>query len=188
MTSNAETSSYTQNVHDCLLEDSALEVIHDQVDNVEFPWIDNDVIQYCGDAHLSDRARLENEQDLDDEENFSSIPTPPSSTYNSYLEAEKDLHHFSRREGIESTLCGGIVKNKNQNIYKRLICAKGSRRVLGKSRETYPSTGPIRASKITGCKWAISIITSNIAEPGQGIWLTRLLHICKVFWGGGCWI
>ncbi len=59
MTSNAETSSYTQDVHDCLLEDSALEVLHDQMDNVEFPWIDNDVNQYCGDAHQSDRARLE---------------------------------------------------------------------------------------------------------------------------------
>ncbi|KAI0995121.1 hypothetical protein K3495_g13060 [Podosphaera aphanis] len=106
MTSNAETSSYTQDVHDCLLEDSVLEVFHKKMDNIEFPGIDNDVNQYCGDAHQSDRARLGKfafvsfsndivvlpliEQDLDDEENFSSLPTPPSSTYNSYLEAEKD--------------------------------------------------------------------------------------------------
>ncbi|KAI0996315.1 hypothetical protein K3495_g11865 [Podosphaera aphanis] len=162
-------------MNDCLLEDSALEGLDDQMNNVEFPWIDNDVNQYCGDAHQSDRARLENEQDLDDEENFSSIPTPPRSTSNSYLEAEKDLHDFSWREGFEITLGGGIVTNKNQNIYKRrLICAKGSRYVLGKSRETCSTTRPYRASKITGCKWAISIIASNIAEPGQGKWFTRL--------------
>ncbi|KAI0991758.1 hypothetical protein K3495_g16429, partial [Podosphaera aphanis] len=98
---------------------------------------------------------------------------PPSSTYNSYLEAEKDLHDFSWREGSEIILGGGIVKNKSQNIYERsLICAKGSRRVLGKSRETCSSTRRSHASKITGCKWAISIIASNIAEPGQGKWFT----------------
>ncbi|KAI0994562.1 hypothetical protein K3495_g13618 [Podosphaera aphanis] len=59
MTSDAETSSYSHDVLDCLLEDFAPEVLHDQMDNVEFPWIDNDVNQYCEDAHKSDRARLE---------------------------------------------------------------------------------------------------------------------------------
>ncbi|KAI1007749.1 hypothetical protein K3495_g487 [Podosphaera aphanis] len=43
MTTIAETTSYTQDVHDCLFEDSALEVLHHQMDNVEFPWIDTDV-------------------------------------------------------------------------------------------------------------------------------------------------
>ena len=67
------------------------------------------------------------------------------------------------------------MKNKNQDVYKRrLICAKGSRRVLGKSRETCSSTQPSRASKFTECKWAISIIASNIAEPSQGKWFIRL--------------
>ncbi|KAI1003592.1 hypothetical protein K3495_g4613 [Podosphaera aphanis] len=109
------------------------------------------------------------------EENFSSIPNPPSYTNNSYLETEKGLHNFSQREGFEITLGGGIKKNKNQDIYKgRLICAKESRRVRGKSRETCSSTRPSPASKITGCKWAISIIESNIAEPVQGKWFIRL--------------
>ncbi|KAI1000408.1 hypothetical protein K3495_g7788 [Podosphaera aphanis] len=180
MTSNAETSSYTQDVHDCLLEDSAPEVLHDQMDNVEFLWSDNDVNHFCGDAHQSDRSRLEKFVSFSNDfvttkKIFSSIPTPPSSTHNPYLEAEKDLHGFSRREGFETTLGGGIVKNKNQNIYKRRsICAKGTRRVLGKSRETCLSTLPSRASKISGCKWAIGIIASNIAESGQGKWFTRL--------------
>ncbi|KAI0996932.1 hypothetical protein K3495_g11250 [Podosphaera aphanis] len=104
MTSNAKASSYTHDVPNCLLEDSKLQILHEQMDNVEFPWIDNEVNHYCGDAHQSDRARLENEQDLVDEQNFSSIPNPPSSTYNSYPEAEKYLHDFSRREGFEITL------------------------------------------------------------------------------------
>ncbi|KAI0999739.1 hypothetical protein K3495_g8459 [Podosphaera aphanis] len=78
---NAETSSYTQDVHDCLLEDSELEVLHEQMDN--------------------------------------------------------------------TCLC--------------------------KSRKTCSSTRASRASKITECKWAISIIASNITEePGQEKWFIRL--------------
>ena len=59
MSSNAEISSDTQDVLDCLLEDSESEVHHEQMDNVEIPRIDNDVSQYCEGAHQSDRARLE---------------------------------------------------------------------------------------------------------------------------------